>query len=138
MIKIWDMNTGKLLNTLVGHSNPVTSVAVTSDNRKVVSGAWDNMIKIWDMNTGKLLNTLVGHSNPVNSVAVTSDNSKIVSGSGDKTIKVWDFSGKCYSTETFDTVILSISLSKNNDLIVLGGQNGNLYLGTFSILLEDL
>ena len=88
-IKVWDLNTGTLLNTLKGYSD-VSSVAISSDNSKIVSGSDDKTIKVWDLNTGTLLNTLKGYSGDVSSVAISSDNSKIVSGSDDKTIKVWD------------------------------------------------
>ncbi len=38
-VKIWDLNTGKLPNTLEGHSTYVSSVAITPDNSKIVSGS---------------------------------------------------------------------------------------------------
>ncbi len=38
-VKIWDLNTGKLLNTLEGHSTYVSSVAIIPDNSKIVSGS---------------------------------------------------------------------------------------------------
>jgi WD40 repeat protein len=87
---VWDLNTGRLLNTLEGHSDDISSVATSSDNSKIVSGTYDNTIKVWDLNTGRLLNTLEGHTSPVSSVAISSDNSKIVSGSDDCTLTVWD------------------------------------------------
>ena len=37
-IKVWDLHTGKLLNTLEGHSHSVDSVAISPDNSKIVSG----------------------------------------------------------------------------------------------------
>jgi WD40 repeat protein len=86
-IKVWDLNTGKLLNNLEGHSEDVMSVAITSDNSKIVSGYRDKTIKIWDLNTCKLLNNLEGHAEMVDALAVTTDNSKIVSASRDKTIR---------------------------------------------------
>ena len=52
-IKVWDMNTGELLNTLEGHSYLVASVAITSDNSKIVSGSWDKTIKVWDLHEEK-------------------------------------------------------------------------------------
>jgi WD40 repeat protein len=94
---------------------------------------------VWDSHTGELLNIITGHTLTVTSLTITSDNSKIVSGSHDKTIKVWDFSGKCYSTNNFDTVISSIALSKNNNLIALGDQDGNLPTNLLSkgVLMHD-
>src|SRR5581483_5626244 len=43
-IKIWDANSGSLLKTLNGHTNYVCSVALSSDNRKIVSSSSDRTI----------------------------------------------------------------------------------------------
>jgi WD40 repeat protein len=111
---------------LEGHFSNVISVAITSDNTKIVSGSRENTIKIWDMNTGKLLNTLQGHF----AVAITSDNTKIVSGSRENTIKVWDLDQlRYYLNNKFDSSISSIALSKSKNLIALGDSSGNLYSG---------
>ena len=53
IIKVWDLNTGKLLNTLKGHSDMVGSLAVTPDNNEIVSASSDSTIRVWDVNTGK-------------------------------------------------------------------------------------
>ena len=39
------------LFTLSEHSNVIYSVAISSDNNRVVTGATDNTAKIWDMKT---------------------------------------------------------------------------------------
>ena len=49
---IWDSGTGKILFVLVGHEDIVSSVAITSDNEKVVSGSADFTTIIWDVKTG--------------------------------------------------------------------------------------
>jgi len=36
---------------LINHLDGVTSVAVTSDNRYVISGSWDKSIKVFDLQT---------------------------------------------------------------------------------------
>jgi WD40 repeat protein len=109
-----------LIRTLEGHSSSINSIAITSDNSKIVSGGGDNMIKVWDMDTGKLLNTLNGHSDSVRSVSITSDNSKIVSGSWDKTIKIWDLNtGKLLNTLE-DNSVYSVAITSDNSKIVSG------------------
>jgi len=40
-LKVWDIETGACLRTLVGHTGAVTSVAVTPEGRRAVSGSWD-------------------------------------------------------------------------------------------------
>merc|ERR1719335_1446823 len=64
-LKIWDVETGSLLQTLQGHQREVWSCCLSSDSRFVVSTSRDTMLKIWDVKTGSLLQTLQGHQNGV-------------------------------------------------------------------------
>ena len=81
----------ELASILAGHSGGVTSVAVTPDGSRVVSGSNDATIRIWDLAKGTPVGEpLTGHSGGVTSVAVTPDGSRIVSGGCDSTIRIWD------------------------------------------------
>ena len=51
-IKVWDLNTGKLLSTLEGHTRGVSSVAISPDSTKIVSSGYWDKITVWDINTG--------------------------------------------------------------------------------------
>ena len=64
-IKIWDMNTGKCVNTLNGHSDLIYSIALTPDGTRIVSGSRDKSVKIWDLQSGLCLKTLYRHSHYV-------------------------------------------------------------------------
>ncbi len=66
----------------------MTSVAISPDGKKIVSGSWDKAVKVWDVASGKCDATLEGHSLCVYSVATSPDGKKIVSGSEDKAAKV--------------------------------------------------
>ncbi|MBO3460830.1 serine/threonine protein kinase [Aetokthonos hydrillicola Thurmond2011] len=46
-IKLWQINTGKEICTLSGHSNYVRSVAFSPDGQTLVSGSDDNTVKVW-------------------------------------------------------------------------------------------
>ena len=48
-LKIWDVETGSLLQTLKGHQGLVLSCCLSSDNRFVVSASWDKTLKIWNV-----------------------------------------------------------------------------------------
>jgi WD40 repeat protein len=39
----------------------VSSVAITSDDKRILSGSGDKTLKIWDSSTGVLLATLIGN-----------------------------------------------------------------------------
>jgi WD40 repeat protein len=54
-VKIWDINSGKYLQTLEGHSDLVSSVTFSHDSIWLASASDDNTVKIWDISSGKCL-----------------------------------------------------------------------------------
>ncbi|WP_228036593.1 serine/threonine-protein kinase [Dolichospermum flos-aquae] len=88
-IKLWDVNTGEVINTLSGHSWSVVAVAFSTDGEKLISGSWDKTVKIWQISTKSEITSLVGHTDSVSSLAISDDTELIVSGSKDNTIKLW-------------------------------------------------
>jgi WD40 repeat protein len=52
-VKVWDAATGKEMLNLTGHTDSVTSVAISTDGQSIVSGSRDGTIKVWDTRTGK-------------------------------------------------------------------------------------
>ncbi len=43
----------------------MTSVAISKDDKYIISSSWDNSIKIWERETGITIETLEGHSSTV-------------------------------------------------------------------------
>ncbi|KAL2812483.1 WD40-repeat-containing domain protein [Aspergillus granulosus] len=89
---------GAELQTLIGHSNTVSSLAFSPNGQLLASGSFDKTVKLWDLSTGQLCQTLVGHSGYVVSLAF-SPNGQLLASSArtdiwntDKTIKLWDLS----------------------------------------------
>lgn len=92
-VRVWDVATGKALGTLQGHADSVSSVAISRDGNRIVSGSYDKIV--WDMETREAVGTpLEGHTGYVRSVAICPDAHRIVSGSDDQTIRVWDIDMK--------------------------------------------
>ena len=89
-IKLWDLATGKELQTLSGHQDEIYSVSFSPDGKTLASGSRDKTIKLWDLATGKELQTLSGHQEDISSVSFSPDGKTLASGSWDKTIKLWD------------------------------------------------
>ncbi len=96
-IKVWDLASKACVQTLSGHTDWVSSLAVLPSGQ-LVSGSGDKKIKLWSVESGACLQTLVGHTDWVSSLAVL-PSGLLASGSKDKTIKVWDVeSGECTQT----------------------------------------
>ncbi|OJA13986.1 hypothetical protein AZE42_04596 [Rhizopogon vesiculosus] len=86
------METGEALGVpLRGHTGPVWSVVISSDDKHIVSGSGDSTVQVWDAKSGDAVGApLRGHTQPVFSVAISPDGKCIVSASGDYTIRRWD------------------------------------------------
>jgi WD40 repeat protein len=70
------------------HAGPVASVAVSSDNKYVVSGG-GNYVRIWDAATMRLID--LGSLAVVSSVAITKDKKFVVASSSYGSVAVWEF-----------------------------------------------
>jgi WD40 repeat protein len=89
-LRLWDLATGQLIRTFVGHEDRVGAVVITAGGRQALSASHDRTLKLWDLQTGQLLSTLAGHEDGVSAVAVTPDGRHAISASGDRTLKLWD------------------------------------------------
>ncbi len=49
VVRIWDVQTGQLLERLRGHRDSVYSVSFTPDGKGLVSGSLDKTLKYWDV-----------------------------------------------------------------------------------------
>ena len=79
-MRIWNLQDKTQEAVLQGHTDCVTSVAITSDNKYIVSGGRDKTVRIWNLQDKTQEAVLQGHTGSIISVAITSDNKYIVSG----------------------------------------------------------
>lgn len=91
LVRIWDVETGRLLRSLRGHTHDIRQILFTADGQSVISGSEDRTIRIWDLKTGeptKLLFTRYDHG--VCSLSLSPDGLMLARGSHNKDIKIWE------------------------------------------------
>ena len=156
-IRLWNANTGELINTLIGHTSVVNSVVFSPDGKTIASGSGHWMgyestysageeVRLWNANTGELIKTLTGHKDVVSSVVFSPDGNLIVSGdwydwdgylssgtwSGE--IRVWDAeTGEHLKTLTGHTGgVSSVAFRPDGKTLASGRTDGTILLWDFS------
>jgi WD40 repeat protein len=129
-VQLWDVETGKQLTTLTGHSDYVLSVAFSPDGGKLASGSKDKTVRLWDVSTGTQLTTLKGHSSDVSSVAFSPDGKKLASGSDENTVRLWDIStGTQLATLTgHSDGVFSVTFSPDGKKLASGSEDNTVRL----------
>ncbi|HMU30521.1 MAG TPA: WD40 repeat domain-containing protein [Nitrospira sp.] len=90
-VRIWDIETGRLLRSLRGHTADIRALVFTPDGRTLASGSEDRTIRLWNPKTGeptKLLFTRYDHN--VCSLSLSPDGLMLARGSHNKDIKIWE------------------------------------------------
>ena len=78
---------------LRGHSDKISSLAISPDGRYLASGSWDRTVRMWDLSNPNPTSSSVvldEHQAPVSAVAFSPDGRWFISGGFDSTVRVWD------------------------------------------------
>jgi len=94
MIMKWNLRSENSNPIIIGkHEDTVSSVKISTDGNKIISGCLDSTIRIWknnDTNKPDLSHELFGHNDSITSLDVQKNDKYLLSTSKDNTIKVWD------------------------------------------------
>jgi WD40 repeat protein len=93
-VGIIDATSGKLLETLAGHTDRISSVAWTADERLFETASLDGTVRIWDPTNGRLLRTL-DDGDPILGAAFSPDGTTIASMDTNGVIRLWDACTDC-------------------------------------------
>jgi eukaryotic-like serine/threonine-protein kinase len=93
-IRVWDAETGRLLERLPGHTGWVCALAFTPDGSRLISAATDQSLRIWDTASWTELRALRGHQDEVHTVAISARAQLIASASRDGDLMLWEMAGE--------------------------------------------
>ena len=86
--RVWDAESGALLDRLVGHEDDVTSVAFSPDGRHVLTASRDHNPRLWNAATGATTQVLRRHSGEVKDATFSPDGRWILT-AGPATVLLW-------------------------------------------------
>jgi WD40 repeat protein len=146
-IRVWEMPAGRLVRTLTGHTDVITSIALGSNEQILISGSWDESVRIWDWKTGEQKQQLGGYAGKVpmgpihptygttpsrptvRCIAISSDGETIFSGDELRQIKIWDRTSDKIQQVLSQSAspVLGILLIDENTFATGGGRNVDIW-----------
>ncbi len=87
--RIVDAESGRVAFRLE-HPGEITSLAFSTDGRRIITGARDRLARIWNGFNGKLIHELAGHQGHVLDVAIGAGGAEVATASTDGTARIWD------------------------------------------------
>ncbi|KAJ6139750.1 hypothetical protein N7471_006236 [Penicillium samsonianum] len=85
MVRLWDLRSGQVHRSLVGHTGPVTCLQF--DDVHLVTGSLDRSIRIWDLRMGSIYDAYA-YEKPITDMMF--DSKRIVAAAGENVVKVYD------------------------------------------------
>ncbi|NEP45525.1 MAG: WD40 repeat domain-containing protein, partial [Okeania sp. SIO2H7] len=128
-IKLWDVETGREIVELSGHSDKVTCVTFNPKNGSILAScSYDKTIKLWNIAEKKCLGTLSAHRDAVYSLAFRPDGEILASGSDDNSIKLWNLNaGEMPQTlRQHEDAVTCLVFSPDGETLISGSNDGKI------------
>jgi WD40 repeat protein len=63
----------------LGHTQPVTAIAISQDDKLILSGGADNLVHLWETEAGRELKTYNAHANPIDKIVFSGKGNYFIS-----------------------------------------------------------
>lgn len=147
-IKLWDLNTGKVVKTFGELTDQVNAIAVSPDGSLLAAGTADKKVELFKLNGTEHL-TLSGHTGEIFTLRFSRDGRLLASGGMDQTVRLWDaktgaelrtlagLSGEVNGIDFTSDSRSLISANGDGSMFVWNVENGALAAILVSILDSD-
>lgn len=90
LLKLWDLERGRCVQTMQGHGDGVTSLAADWGTRWALSGSHDCTLRLWDLDHQICVQTIPCPDHPAFCLAFDHGAGRALTGSWDASVKLWD------------------------------------------------
>ncbi len=94
-ILVWRLNAGQRPTVLSGHTGPVTCLAVSPDDKSIVSASRDGTLRLWDVARGTSSQPFSDNAvQSFTALALSMDGKRLVTGDKAGNLHIWDFASR--------------------------------------------
>lgn len=79
-VRLWDLATGELRQSLKAHDGRITALAFSRDGRRLASGGEDRVAQVWELPSGRPAGRLEGCPGTVSALAFSPDGGTVAAG----------------------------------------------------------
>ncbi len=90
VIRLWNVESGKIIRELHGHTLDVNTVQFFPDGRKLISAGGDGTARLWDIDTGNELHSFCGHEGEVTHALLSPTEDIIATGGLDRNVCLYN------------------------------------------------
>jgi WD40 repeat protein len=125
-LQMWELDTKTVVRNFVGHTDVISSLALSQDQQSLMSTSWDGSIRLWNVGTGLMTRKLVHPSGAVHTAMFSPDDKSVYSAGADRLIRVWDIAtGKVIrSFAGHNAEVTSLVLSPDKKMLISHSLDG--------------
>ena len=145
-IQIWNLQTGRPTQSLLGHKDWISALAISPNGTTLASASLDGTIKLWDLTTGILLGTL--NSDRVSTIAFSPDGTTLAAGSrmlrwtdgkvSREGIQLWDLASQRLRATIGSKAVSAIGFSPDGKLLSGGSTQTRIWDWSTQTLVKTL
>lgn len=128
-ITIWDVQTRRRMQQLVGHDADVSGLAFTPDGNRLISGSADKTVRLWNAQDGTQTKAF-GQPSPITALALNANGSLLASAGTDGSIRLSRIpDGKVLRTLTGHSAsVRDVLFSPSGTLLASASEDGTVRL----------
>lgn len=125
VVRLWNLETGKGLQSFTGHDTPVLSVSAAPEGDYVASGDQSGTIKVWNLETGEDTE-FQAHSGGVRTLEFYCLGHAVISGGSDRTVRISEIhSGReLHRYSGLRSAVTAASISHDGRFVLVGCEDG--------------
>ncbi len=127
-VKLWDVRTGELIQTLDGLPEHGRALAVRQDGQQIACGCSNGSIYVWALSNSRAdapPQILRGHVYNVRAIAYLADGTRLVSASEDRTVVIWDMKAlkRIAVLEEHTSRVSALAITRDENCIISAGDD---------------